>query len=217
MTARDIDTMALIPESEIAAMLHLYEGAAEPLIVGRLSRESKIRRRTAVVLAICALLAGVAIGFIADSSAPTERQLTSRTVRVPDVTGIQLPEAFRILRAAGLRVTVRDEFSLAPGAAPVVRVQEPAAAVAATQGGAVKLRLASEDAVRPSRKRSILAPDLTGLSLGEGLRKLKAVGISDWTVPRAPPLEASSAPSLFDAYVITRLIVVPSADAKAGL
>jgi len=167
-------------------------GTAQVYVDGRVSNSVHIgsfigfapadQPRFAVLVIVNA--ADVPVDYGGTTAAPFARQIIEDTLRylgyqktgegeqkrvqVPDVTGMSLEDAARILRAVPLKWET-------DGVSDTVTAQMPAPGAQMLSGGQMMLYTAPQEAVRPDVMTAV--PDVRGLSVVEASRALRARGL----------------------------------------
>jgi hypothetical protein len=122
-------------------------------------------------------------------------------VEVPLADRTDIQGRFDHLRDAGLRVSIPESFTVASLHLPNVQSEVPHAGTRVPVGSIVTLRLG----IAPLGSPALCQPaptwtvdDLRGISLTEAIRRVPRCFF--WEAHDLPPLQASDAPHLFDAY-----------------
>jgi hypothetical protein len=161
-----------------------------------------------VVIAITAVVAGCS----------REEQAT-RMVTVPLVTETNVIRAYDLLRAAGLRVAIRNRFSADSLCLPLAQKQSPRPGTATTVGSVVTISAGFCPLASPGVTKPIpiaIVPSFHG-------RRASAVvtwadrSLMFWAVRGLTPLSASDAPHLFDNYRVVRQRPLPGATLRTGV
>jgi beta-lactam-binding protein with PASTA domain len=130
-------------------------------------------------------------------------------VAVPDVTGDEIADAYTTLHAAGLRVAIPHSYAYALTRPPIAVSQAPGVGTEVAKGSTVSLALDRGPTERPMYTgHQVTIPDLTGMPAGLAARQLAGMGLG-FHIAQVPPLEASDAPTLLDAYRVIAQTVEP--------
>lgn len=122
-------------------------------------------------------------------------------MRVPNVIGRNVTQAYARLHRAGLRVSTSKPLSLTSLGFPQARAQSPRAGRTVEHGTSVVLTLYQPPTVAPhGPSRTIRVPRLTAARLSVAVGRLERAGLTYWVVDKLPRLRASGGRSFFAAY-----------------
>jgi hypothetical protein len=163
---------------------------------------SKLISRRAMVLlglAIASLLvvAALVVALVRSPDHP-------ETVIVPGSNATSLEMRFDLLRSKGLRVAIPERMRFYPTSSPEVRSQSPRPGSRVKWGSVVTLNLfpgGIGTPIGPKTLPTYRVPDFTGKRLAQAVDWTEGKWVY-WTAD-LPPLPASNARHLFDAYVVT--------------
>ncbi len=147
-----------------------YTPGAEGVVVGQ---RPDVGQRVAV---------GTAVSVTVGAARPTPPAPVAALV--PQVTGVKLEEARRVVEAAGLKVGNIEFFSSPTARGMMVVSQTPPAGTSVAHGSDVNLRVSRRD-------ESVVVPNVVGVTLAEASAAivasgLKAGGIESVNVPGVP-------------------------------
>lgn len=147
------------------------------------------------------------------------KEPTAKYVKQPFVAGRDVPGEFDLLREAGLRVSISKSFTVGSLETPGVRKAFPQSGTRVRVGRVVTLKLfrgplASLLTVcKPMPTWTV--EDLRGLSLSEAISRVPRCFF--WEARDLPPLHASEAAHLFDAYRVVSQRPAPGAKLQPGI
>jgi hypothetical protein len=126
------------------------------------------------------------------------------TVIVPGSNATDLQMRFDLMRSRGLRVAIPERMHFYPTSSPEVRSQSPGSESRVKWGSIVTLHLwpgSFGTPIGPKRLPTYRVPDFMGKQLADAVDWTEGKWVY-WTAD-LPPLPASNAKHLFDAYVVT--------------
>jgi serine/threonine-protein kinase len=169
-------------------------------------------RALLTVLAAAALAPAGCSGADGTRSAATrEATDTARRVAVPTVTHMAVQEAYRKLRAVGLRVAIPRQFAYRMTSPPLVTAQMPEDGAMVPAGSAVTLTLGRGPTGGPVlTKAKVTVPELIDMTASEATNRLLSLGLR-FHIAKVPPLEPSFKPQLLDNYRVVAQTVEPGA------
>lgn len=167
--------------------------------------------RTALLLAGCLLVVSLTSGCFWDEKA-------TLYVKEPFVNETSIDRGFDLLREAGLRVSIPESFTVGSLLSPGPQSASPHGGTRVPVGTVVTLKLwrgplGSPAVCQPAPIWTV--EDLRGLSLTEAIRRVPRC--FSWEAPDLPPLHASEAPHLFDAYRVVSQQPVPGTRLQPGI
>lgn len=150
--------------------------------------------------------------------APGEKHAT-RMVTVPLVTQTDVIDAYDLLRAAGLRVAIRNAFSAASLCVPIAQKQSPRRGTRAGVGSVVTFSagwcpIGSPGVAKPMPTATV--PSFDGKPATDVLDWADRSGMF-WAIRSLPPLPESDAPHLLDNYRVVRQRPTPGAILRPGV
>ena len=163
-----------------------------------------------------AAVAGVLLlGRGGESAAPGAS--ASALVTVPSVTE-GLPRAYARLHAAGLRVAIRNSFSISALCVPLARAQRPYPGAVVPKGTAVSIRAAFcvTASLLATPNTSARVPDFGGRPLAEVVDWAAGHRLY-WDASTLPSLPASDRARLLDNYRVTGQTPGPGATLRPGV
>lgn len=158
---------------------------------------------------VAVIVIGVALKYVTRSRHPD-------TVVVPMVRSVQFP--FDRLRNRGLRVAIPSTMHFYPTSSPMVMGQAPRAGTRVKWGSVVTLRVVDGPIGMPIGPRKLpvyRVPDFRGKPLADAVAWTEGKWVY-WTT-HLPPLPASSAKRLFDAYIVTSQRPVAGSNVKLSI
>ena len=136
---------------------------------------------------------------------------TAGTAAVPPVTQMAVQEAYRKLRAVGLRVAIPRQFAYRMTSPPLVTAQMPEEGSKVPAGSAVTLTLGRGPTASPVlTKAKVTVPDLIDMTATEATNRLLGLGLR-FHIAKLPPLEPSGKPQLLDNFRVVAQTVEPGA------
>jgi beta-lactam-binding protein with PASTA domain len=167
--------------------------------------------RTALLLLVC--LSAVLL----TSGCFWEKKETAY-VTEPFVNGTDIVHGFDLLRDAGLRVSIAEPFTVGSLLSPGPESTSPHGGTWVPVGTVVTLKLwrgplGSPAVCRPAPTWTV--EDLRGLSLAEAIRRVPRCFF--WEARDLPPLQASDAPHLLDAYRVVSQQPAPGTKLQPGI
>lgn len=129
-------------------------------------------------------------------------------VTVPLVTQTDIPSAYERLREAGLRVTIRETFSVASLQTPRAARQWPRSGTRVARGSTVSIRAEPGPIGSPAVREGLPGaevPELTGMTVSDALERVEDLDVGlFWEVRDLQPLSDAEAARLFDNYHVAR-------------
>jgi len=179
-----------------------------------------LRSFSTAAIAFLALFVGGCDGTARESSprqAAEPVTVPLEPVTVPRVTQTNVTFAYELLHKAGLQVAIPETFSVAALWEPGPESQSPHAGTPVPPGTVVTLHLRGGPLGSPAwRPHAVTVRDLVGMRASDALAWIEDANLF-YEVRDIPPLPASDAAHLFDAYRVTRQSPAPGSRLSPGI
>ena len=143
----------------------------------------------------------------------------TQQVSVPLVTQTDIVRAYHRNRAQGLRVTIRNTFSVEALCSPIAQKQSPRAGERVPLGSVVEISTGSCPIGSPAVAKPMPAatvPSFKGRSAWDAVTWAKRRTLF-WAMRGALPITAADAPRFFDNYRVTSQRPAPGARMRQGV